>query len=87
MTQVKWVAGATFAVATLGSIASAQTALTMWYHGAGNEVEKRTHTSTSYQVRVRMDNGESRTFPQQGADGWRVGDRVRVVNGELTSRG
>lgn len=54
---------------------------------AGNEVEKRTHTSTSYQVRVRMDNGESRTFPQQGADGWRVGDRVRVVNGELTSRG
>ena len=54
---------------------------------AGNEVEKRTHTTTSYQVRVRMDNGETRTFPQHGADGWRVGDRVRVVNGELTSRG
>ena len=54
---------------------------------AGNEVEKRTHTATSYQVHVRMDDGESRTFPQQGAEGWRVGDRVRVVNGELTSRG
>lgn len=54
---------------------------------AGNEVEKRTHTTTSYQVRVRMDDGETRTFPQHGADGWRVGDRVRVVNGELTSRG
>ncbi len=54
---------------------------------AGNEVEKRSHTTTSYQVRVRMDDGESRTFPQRGADGWRVGDRVRVINGELTSRG
>ena len=54
---------------------------------AGNEVEKRTHSTTTYQVRVRMDDGESRTFSQPTADGWRVGDRVRVVNGELTSRG
>ena len=41
MTQVKWVAGAVFAAAAWGSIASAQTALTMWYHGAGNEVEAK----------------------------------------------
>lgn len=53
----------------------------------GNEVEKRTHTTTSYTVRVRMDDGKYRTFPQSGQDGWRVGDRVRVVNGALTSQG
>ena len=53
----------------------------------GNEVEKRTRSTTTYQVRVRMENGEIRTFPQNGQDGWRTGDRVRVVNGALTSRG
>jgi outer membrane lipoprotein SlyB len=54
---------------------------------AGNEVEKRNHTTTTYQVRVRMDNGDMRTFSQDGPDGWHAGDRVRVVNGALTSRG
>lgn len=53
----------------------------------GNEVEKRTRSTTTYQVRVKMDNGKHRTFPQNGQDGWRVGDRVRVVNGALVSRG
>jgi outer membrane lipoprotein SlyB len=54
---------------------------------AGNEVEKRTHTATTYRVHVRMEDGSTRTFPQSGADGWRVGDRVKVVNGALTSEG
>ena len=54
---------------------------------AGNEVEKRTHTATTYRVQVRMEDGSMRTFPQSGADGWRVGDRVKVVNGALTSEG
>ncbi|QAU35126.1 glycine zipper 2TM domain-containing protein [Janthinobacterium sp. 17J80-10] len=53
---------------------------------AGNEVEKRTRATSSYQVRVRMENGTSRTF-RQTSDSWRVGDRVRIVNGELTMRG
>ncbi|HTD05458.1 glycine zipper 2TM domain-containing protein [Undibacterium sp.] len=51
---------------------------------AGNEVEKRSKTSTSYIVKVRMDDGKVRSFPQ---DGWRVGDRVREVNGKLVSEG
>lgn len=54
---------------------------------AGNEVEKRTRTSTRYEVRVRMENGDLRTFPQSGSDGWRPGDRVEVVNGRLVGRG
>lgn len=53
---------------------------------AGNEVEKRTRGTTTYSVRVRMEDGEIRTFPYEQQPGWGVGDRVRVVNGQLTSR-
>ncbi|MFT5533334.1 MAG: outer membrane lipoprotein SlyB [Burkholderiaceae bacterium] len=53
---------------------------------AGNEVEKRSRVSTSYQVRVRMDDGQLQTFPSDSPDSWRTGDEVRVVNGSLTSR-
>ena len=50
---------------------------------AGNEVEKRTRTTTSYQVRVRMENGQVRNFPYNSQPNWRQGDRVRVVDGYL----
>lgn len=53
---------------------------------AGNEIEKRTRSTTSYQVRVRMENGHIRTFPYAQQPSWNVGDRVKVVDGQLTSR-
>lgn len=53
---------------------------------AGNEVEKRTHTTVTYQVRVRMENGHYRSFTYTQQPAWGVGDHVRVVNGRLTSR-
>lgn len=53
---------------------------------AGNEVEKRTRGTTTYNVRVRMEDGDIRTFPYEQQPGWGVGDRVKVVNGQLTSR-
>jgi len=53
---------------------------------AGNEIEKRTRATASYQVRVRMEDGDVRTFPYSQQPGWSVGDRVRVVDGKLTSR-
>jgi outer membrane lipoprotein SlyB len=53
---------------------------------AGNEVEKRTHTVTTYQVLVRMENGNVRKFSYQQQPSWTVGDHVRVVNGRLTSQ-
>jgi outer membrane lipoprotein SlyB len=52
---------------------------------AGNEVEKRTRTATTYQVRVRMENGQTRNFPYNSQPNWRQGDRVRVVDGYLHS--
>ncbi|WP_245844728.1 glycine zipper 2TM domain-containing protein [Noviherbaspirillum humi] len=54
---------------------------------AGNEVESRTRGTTSYEVRVRMEDGSVRSFPYQQQPAWAVGERVRVVNGQLTSRG
>ncbi|KAF1045145.1 MAG: hypothetical protein GAK35_01471 [Herbaspirillum frisingense] len=53
---------------------------------AGNEIEKRGRTTTTYVVDVRMENGKSRSFPQT-SENWRVGDQVRVVNGRLQGRG
>ncbi|HJV51198.1 MAG TPA: glycine zipper 2TM domain-containing protein [Noviherbaspirillum sp.] len=53
---------------------------------AGNEIEKRTRSTTSYQVRVRMEDGSVRSFPFAQQPGWNVGDHVRVVNGHLTAR-
>ncbi len=41
MTKMKWMAGLAIAATAWGGLASAQTALTMWYHGAGNEVEAK----------------------------------------------
>ena len=54
---------------------------------AGHEIEKRTRSSTTYQVRVRMENGRVRTFPYNNPPSWSVGDRVKVVDGYLTAQG
>jgi outer membrane lipoprotein SlyB len=53
---------------------------------AGNEIEKRSRSTTTYQVRVRMEGGEVRTFPYAQQPAWHVGDRIRIVDGQLTSR-
>ncbi|TCS35858.1 outer membrane lipoprotein SlyB [Paucimonas lemoignei] len=53
---------------------------------AGNEVEKRARATSSYRVSVRMEDGSTRSF-KETTDNWRVGDRVRIVNGQLTLRG
>jgi outer membrane lipoprotein SlyB len=52
---------------------------------AGNAIEKR--MKTTYQVRVRMDNGAIRNFPYNNQPNWQAGDRIRVVDGYLTARG
>ncbi|MFM2399257.1 MAG: hypothetical protein RL341_1414 [Pseudomonadota bacterium] len=49
----------------------------------GNHVEKNARATTSYSVTVRMDNGERRTVSLASASAWRVGDRVKVENGQI----
>ncbi len=51
----------------------------------GNQVEGNMKANHSFEIRVRMDDGGTRTFHQQNAPGWRSGDRVKVVNGSLRS--
>jgi len=50
---------------------------------AGNEIEKRTRRTTSYQVRVRMDDGAIRVFHYGSVPPWREGDHVRIVGGHI----
>ena len=52
---------------------------------AGNEVEKRVKSTKSYSVVVRFDDGSSRAFSEPILPAWRLGDKVRVVDGEIRS--
>jgi outer membrane lipoprotein SlyB len=51
---------------------------------AGHEVEKSRKSTTSYQVHVKMEDGKERTFSYASATSYRVGDKVKVVDGKLT---
>ena len=48
---------------------------------AGHEIEKRSKSTTAYEVRVKMDDGSVRTVEQ--AQSPRVGERVQVQGGAL----
>ena len=51
---------------------------------AGHQAEKAYSAKVvGYRVHVQLDNGESRTFESAQLDGLKVGDRVRVDQGQL----
>jgi outer membrane lipoprotein SlyB len=52
---------------------------------AGNSVEKHLRTTTSYSVRVRMENGHVRYFTYHQAPPFQQGQRVRIENGTLVA--
>jgi len=52
---------------------------------AGNSVEKHLRSTTSYSVRVRMENGKTRYFTYHQAPPFQQGERVRVENGTLVA--
>jgi outer membrane lipoprotein SlyB len=51
----------------------------------GNQVEGNVKATTSYEIRVRLDDGTLRTFRQTSQPQWGSGDRVRIVKGRLRS--
>lgn len=51
----------------------------------GNQVEGNTRATTSYEIKVRLDDGTARTFREDSPPQWRTGQRVKVVNGSLRS--
>ena len=52
---------------------------------AGNEVEKRVKTTKSYDVTVRLHDGTSRVISEASLPTWRIGDKVKIVNGAIRS--
>ena len=51
---------------------------------AGHQVEKSQKSTTTYQVIVKMEDGKSRTFNFSKETSYRVGDKVKIVEGKLT---
>jgi outer membrane lipoprotein SlyB len=52
---------------------------------AGHQIEKHVKTTKRYDVSVRMDDGSSRHFSFDAEPAFRVGDRVKVVDGTLVA--
>jgi outer membrane lipoprotein SlyB len=52
---------------------------------AGNSIEKNMNRQTSYRITVRMDDGTYRTISQSHVPAVGNGDRVKVVNGNVSA--
>lgn len=50
---------------------------------AGNAVEKNVRASKSYEITVRLDDGNTRVFSESQEPSIQRGDRVRISNGQL----
>jgi outer membrane lipoprotein SlyB len=51
---------------------------------AGHQTEKSMKSKTTYEVVVKLESGESRTFTYNSATSYKVGDRIKVNAGKLT---
>ena len=51
---------------------------------AGHETEKKMKEKTVYQVVVKLESGSTRTFSFNNTSAYRVGDKIKVVDGKLT---
>lgn len=51
----------------------------------GNEIEKQVRTTKTFEIAVRFDDGSSRVITEATASPWRVGDKVKVINGVIHS--
>jgi outer membrane lipoprotein SlyB len=52
----------------------------------GNSIEKSQSKSVSYQVTVRMEDGTTRLIDSATMPSWRIGDKVKLVNGAIVAR-
>ncbi len=52
---------------------------------AGNQVEKTVKKTKEYQIWVRYEDGTKGMFVQATPPSWRIGDKVKVINGEIKS--
>jgi uncharacterized protein YcfJ len=54
---------------------------------AGNAIEKKAKTTKEYEILVKFEDGSTRIITTPTAPAWRVGDKVKVVNGVIESNG
>jgi len=50
---------------------------------AGHQVEKNAKSKTQYQIIVKLETGESRTFTYNEATQYKIGDKIKVADGKL----
>ena len=50
---------------------------------AGHQVEKNQKATTTYQVIVKMEEGNTRTFTFNNPTSYQVGDKIRIVDKKL----
>ena len=50
---------------------------------AGHQTEKNLKAKTVYQVVEKLDGGTTRTFSFNSASGYKIGDKIKVVDGKL----
>ena len=51
---------------------------------AGHQVEKNAKAKTQYQVIVKLETGESRTFTYNAATSYKIGDKIKISENKLT---
>ena len=51
---------------------------------AGHQIEKNAKSKTQYQVIIKLETGESRTFTYNSATAYKIGDRIKIVDKKLT---
>jgi outer membrane lipoprotein SlyB len=54
---------------------------------AGHQVEKNVRKSSEYQTVVRFENGSTQVFTSSAVPSWRIGEKVKVVNGAIEPNG
>jgi outer membrane lipoprotein SlyB len=50
---------------------------------AGNKIEKNAKTSSEYRITIRFEDGSTRLYPSATPPTWRIGDKVKVINGVI----
>ena len=53
---------------------------------AGHQIEKNKNSSNEYQVVVKLENGNTRTFHYASPTSYKVGDKIKVVDNKLVQR-
>jgi outer membrane lipoprotein SlyB len=54
---------------------------------AGNAIEKKVKTAKEYEILVKFEDGSTKIITTPTAPAWRIGDKVKVVNGVIESNG